>query len=129
MRLFLYLFVLVNMFFLSILQVKALSFEEAFSQVSRTPMVVLIYADWANGYESSIAQFRIAKNALSNNFNFVELDITKKEARAFNEKFHIYPKLPYILMFRDGGKVSRYIPRDCAQSSACVISKLKSFIQ
>lgn len=106
----------------------AMNFQQAFSQVGSKPMVVLIYATWADGYQNTLAQYREVKTKFGNTFNFVELDIASKDAKAFNEKYHIYPKLPYILMFRDGGKVSRYISRDCAASSSCTESKLKSFV-
>ena len=108
---------------------KAMTFDEAYSDVSRTPMVVLLYADWADGAQNCIQQYRTVQAELSEQFNFTELNITKPEAKSFNEKYHIYPKLPYVLMFRDGGKISRYIPRDCANSASCISSKLKSFIQ
>lgn len=110
-------------------KVEAMNFEEAFSQADRTPMVVLVYAQWANNYLNYIQQFRQSQSNLDTKFNFVELDIASKDARAFNERYHIYPKLPYILMYRDGGKVSRYIPRDCASNASCINSKLRSFIQ
>ncbi len=110
-------------------KVFALNFEEAFAQADKKPMVVLVYAQWAEDYQSSLQQYQTIKKDFSNKFNFVELDIATKEAKAFNDKFHIYPKLPYVLMFRDGGKVSRYIPRDCTTSASCMSSKLKSFIQ
>ncbi len=129
MSIFSRLFIIITMLFITTTSTKALNFEEAFNQTSRTPMVMLIYANWADGYENCIVQFRTTQRALGNKFNFVELDIANKDAKAFNRRFHIYPNLPYILMFRDGGKVSRYIPQDCANSSACVIPKLKSFIQ
>lgn len=115
--------------FLSIDSSKAMTFDEAYSNVNRTPMVVLIYADWADGAQNCIQQYRAVQSQFANQFNFSELNIAKPEAKSFTEKYHIYPKLPYILMFRDGGKVSRYISRDCANSASCISSKLRSFIQ
>ncbi|MBQ7763972.1 hypothetical protein IJ384_01245 [bacterium] len=109
--------------------VKAMTFDEAFAQNDRKPMVILIYAQWADGAQNCMMQYRMAQSELSDKFNFVELDIAKPEAKSFNNRYHIYPKLPYILMFRDNGKVSRYIQRDCASSASCIVSKLKTFIQ
>ena len=125
------LFSLLVVFFMFITTIKAeaLSFEDAFTETNKTPMVLLIYANWAENYQSVQEQYKQVQAELGSKFNFVELDIASNEAKAFNDKFHIYPKLPYILMFRDGGKVSRYIPRDCASSASCVSSKLRSFIQ
>ena len=108
---------------------KAMTFEQAFSQVNRKPMAVLIYAKWAAGYQTSLQQFRIVKSQLSSVYNFVELDLASNDARAFNERFQIYQHLPYVLMFKDGGKISRYIPQDCAYSANCTATKLKSFIK
>jgi len=108
---------------------EAMTFEEAYNQANNTPMVVLVYAQWADNYQGYIQQFRTVQNELSDKYNFVEMNIASKETKAFNERYHIYPKLPYVLMYRDGGKVSRYIPRDCASSASCISTKLKSFIQ
>lgn len=108
---------------------EAMTFEEAYNQANSTPMVVLVYAQWADNYQGYIQQFRTVQNELSDKYNFVEMNIASKETKAFNERYHIYPKLPYVLMYRDGGKVSRYIPRDCASSASCISTKLKSFIQ
>ena len=121
------LFILVGM--LSIGKVSAMTFEQAFSQANTTPMVVLVYAQWADGYQNYIQQFRTVQNELGKSFNFVEMDIASKDTKAFNDRYHIYPKLPYVLMYRDGGKVSRYIPRDCASNASCMSTKLRSFIQ
>ncbi len=110
-------------------KVSALTFEEAFNQADRKPMVVLIYAQWADGYQTTLQQYRTVKAQMGNKFNFVELDIASKDTKSFNSRYHIYPNLPYILMFRDGGRVSRYIQRSCAADAACTTSKLKSFIQ
>ena len=107
----------------------AMTFDQAFAQTDKKPMVVLIYAQWADGAMNCLQQFRIAKSELADKFNFVELDIAKPETKSFNNRYHIYPKLPYIIMFRDNGKVSRYIQRDCASNASCIISKLKTFIQ
>jgi hypothetical protein len=107
---------------------EALNFEEAFNQSSSKPMVALIYAQWADDYSNYLQAFNLTKTQMGDKYNFVELDIASEDTKFFNEKFHIYPNLPYILMFRDGGKVSRYIQKDCALDSQCIVTKLKSFI-
>ena len=89
----------------------ALSFEEAFAQSVKKPMVVLIYAQWADNYTDYLQAFNIAKEQMSDKYNFVELDIASHDTKVFNAKYHIYPNLPYILMFRNQGKISRYIQR------------------
>lgn len=121
--------VILFLLFLSIDKSQAMTFEEAYNQTSKTPMVVLIYADWAVGYENILAQYKKIQPQFAGVYNFTELNIASQDAKFFNSKFHIYPNLPYVLMFRDNGKVSRYIQRSCAADSACISSKLKSFIQ
>ena len=111
------------------MKVSALTYSDAYEKSDKTPMVVLLYAPWSDGYQEYIKQLKLAQNQMGNKFNFVELNIASDETKAFNEKYQIYPKLPYILMFRDRGKISRYISRDCAISSSCVVSKLKLFVQ
>lgn len=108
----------------------ALTFEEGYSESSRTPVVVLVYAQWADGYQELLQEYRSIQNSkLSQNFNFVELDIASKDARFYNSKFDIYTNLPYVLMLREGGKIARFIHKDCVLDSACMEAKLRSFIQ
>ena len=106
-----------------------MSFSEGYSQTSRKPLAVLVYATWADNYVGHVRNFRRLQNEVGNQFNYVELDIATDEAKVFNDRYHIYPKLPYVIMFRDRGKVSRYIQRDCASERSCITSKIKSFIQ
>ena len=121
--------ILLFFIFTSCITVQAMTFEEEFALTNKSPMAVLLYADWANNYQTSLEQFRIVQKQLGKNFNFVELDVASSDMRAFNEKYQIYPQIPYILMFRDSGKIFRYIPRECTYSSSCINDKLKSFIQ
>ena len=107
----------------------ATTFEEAYNQSTTKPMLVLLYADWAENYSNYLTEFRVLQEEFGEKFNYVELNIASKDAKFFNTKYHIYPHLPYVLMFRDGGKISRYIQRDCAASSSCMIPRVKSFIQ
>ena len=106
----------------------AITFEEAYTQTDKKPMVALIYAQWADEDKTFLNTYRSIQEDFTNSYNFVELDIASKDAKFFNTKFHIYPNLPYILMFRDNGKVSRYIPKNCTEDAACIRNKLKSFI-
>lgn len=109
--------------------VNALTFEEAYSQSDRKPMLVLVTADWAENSEAISKVFNNLSSTFGKTFNYVELDIATNDAKVFNDRYHIYPKLPYVIMFRDRGKVSRYIQRDCASERSCITSKIKSFIQ
>ncbi|MBE7711637.1 MAG: hypothetical protein E7Z92_05810 [Cyanobacteria bacterium SIG31] len=108
---------------------QAINFEEAYNNADRTPMIVLVYADWAEEYQRALQSFRSIQSDFVGDYNFVELDIAKPEAKFFNTKYHIYPNAPYALLFKDGGRSSRYIPRDCVLDSACITNKLKLFLQ
>lgn len=107
----------------------AMNFAEGYEQTTKKPMILLIYADWATDYKAYIKVLEALEKEYGEKFNFVKLDIAKSETAAFNTKFHIYPNLPYILMFRDGGKISRYIQRNCAIDYSCTEAKMKSFLQ
>ena len=115
--------------FLLCLKSEALKFSEAYEQSTKKPMVLLVYADWAQNYEEYINVMQRLEKVYGDRLNFVELNIADSDAAVFNEKFHIYPNLPYILLFRDGGKVSRYVQRNCAIDYSCTESKIKVFIQ
>lgn len=130
MKKFAFLFSLVLILMLNTLKIQAsMTFEEAYLQSDKKPMLVILYANWADNYEMYLEKFRNIQNEFGDIFNYVELDIASNEARAFNNRYHIYPNLPYVLMFRNGGKVSRYIQRNCVSSESCMISRLKQFIQ
>lgn len=106
----------------------AISFEQAFQQAETKPMLVLIYAKWADDYTTYLQSFRKTQEEFGDKFNYVELDIASPDAKVFNSRYHIYPNLPYILMFRDGGRVSRYVPNNCAKQDSCIIPKVRSFV-
>lgn len=114
-----------SMFFC--LKSEALTFADGYEQSAKKPMVLLLYADWASNYSGHIDILNSLEKKYSDKFNFVLLNIADSEAAAFNSKFHIYPNLPYVLMFKDGGKVSRYIQRSCAIDYSCIESKMKTF--
>ena len=113
--------------FLGVKANASVSFDEAFSKANSKPMLVLVYADWADNYEVFLEKFRGLEQEFGDEFNYVELDIAKPEAKSFNARYHIYPNLPYILMYRDGGKVSRYIQRNCAINESCMVPRIRSF--
>lgn len=127
MKKFAYLLIVALFMFIGVKANASVSFEQAFSQVSSKPMLVVVYANWADDYTRYLNNFRELEKTFGNEFNYVELDIASKDAKHFNSRYHIYPNLPYVLMYRDGGKVSRYIQRNCAASTSCMIPKIKSF--
>lgn len=111
------------------LQAKAaVSFEDAFKESTTKPMLVLVYAQWADDYATYLQTFKNVQNEFGDKFNYVELNIASEDTKFFNSRYHIYPNLPYVLMFRDGGKISRYVPNNCANKDACLIPKIKTFL-
>jgi len=120
----------INMFFaimlsFSVLSVNALTFEEAYMQTK--PMAVVIYADWASGYETVLQAFESANEQFESKYNFVKLNIADKDTAFFNKKYHIYPNLPYVLLFKDRGRISRYLTKDCILDNSCFSDRLNMF--
>lgn len=109
-------------------QANAMNYEEGLRLSDKKPMAILIYATWADNYQNYLNAFRGMQSEFAKDYNFVELDIASPDAKAFNSRYHIYPNLPYALMFRDGGKFSRYVQRDCVINDSCFETRLKSFI-
>ncbi len=105
--------------------VKALTYEQALSDSK--PMALLIYANWADNLANVNSVFNNMEQNYSDKYNFVKLDIASNDAKVFNKRYHIYPNLPYVLLFKDGGKVSRYLQYNCIIDSACFSEKLNMF--
>ena len=110
---------------LSINAAKAMTFEEAMN-LSK-PMAVIIYADWADNYKEILQTFRSKQEQYDAKYNFVELDIAKPETKIFNKRYHIYPNLPYVLLFKDKTKISRYLNADCIMNNSCFNERLDMF--
>ena len=132
--------------FLGISKSFALTFDQAFSQVGKKPMVVLIYANWADGYENCLQQFRTVKASLGGVYNFVELDIAQKDAKysAFdmlvirylqainlNEHVHggdnaligsLWLKLYWLAKDSGDGKFAKYCSSKAIDRKNCVFS-------
>ena len=105
----------------------AMTFEEAFKD-SNKPMAVIVYANWATDYSEAINRFRVAGLNYINDYNFVELNIADEDAKNYTEIYPIVAKLPYIMLYRGRGKVSRYLDRNCTSDISCIESKLNMFI-
>lgn len=107
----------------------AITYSEAYQANDTKPMAVLIYADWADNYQAVLAQFRTMEAQMGNLYNFVEMDIASKDAKAYTEQNSILTKLPYIMLYRGKCKFARFIERSCASSADCTIPKMKTFIR
>lgn len=103
----------------------AMKYEESLS--SSKPSAMLIYADWADGLAPVMQNFTAMEQQYGDRYNFVRLNIASSDTKAFNQKYHIYPNLPYVLLFRDGGKVSRYLQKNCINDTACFTERLDFF--
>ena len=117
----------VFLFFLSFNSANALSFAEALEQSDKKPMIVIIYAEWADSAGACLEKFNALEKKFGNKFNYVELNIASPDTKAFNDKYHIYPQLPYIMMFKDNGKLSRYIQKNCVNNESCLHQRIEQF--
>ena len=107
------------------LSTNAATYSEVISQTK--PCAVLIYADWADDIQNTLSAFGTTASQNSAKYNFATLNIADEETKKFNKVYHIYPNLPYVLLFKDKGKVSRLLKRDCVESSSCFQEKLNLF--
>lgn len=109
------------------LKAKAMDFEKAVN--GKKPSVVLIYADWADDVDAVKGQFKGLEPEYSKKYNFVELNIASPETKVFNKTYHIYPNLPYILLFKNKAKTTRAVPKDCILNGECIKEKLDIFVK
>ena len=103
----------------------AMTFSEGMNQSK--PMALYLYANWADDAEAGKAAFNAMEEKYGQKYNFITLDIASEDAKAFNKIYHIYPNLPYVLLFKDGIKFSRYLKMDCVMDSSCFSTKLDVF--
>ncbi len=106
---------------------KAMTYAEGMN--NSKPMALLIYANWADDIADVIGKFKAQQGGeYGEQYNFILLDIASEDTKEFNKKYHIYPNLPYVLLYKDNGKISRYLQKDCILDDACFVEKLKFFI-
>ena len=106
-------------------KVDAISFEEVLSQSK--PCAILVYADWADQLQPVLATYGGVEQSYAKKYNFAKVNICKEEARNFNKTFYIYQNVPYILLFKERGRMSRVITRDCILDNSCIKDKLDFF--
>jgi len=124
------LLLLVTLIVLGITDVSAaVSFSNALANNDNKPMAVLVYADWADGYQNALLQFRRIQKSYGTSFDFVELNITKKEAKEYSDRFKIMAGLPYVMLYKTKCKKARYLDKKCTASYSCVDSKMQTFIK
>ncbi len=104
---------------------KAIKFEEGITQSK--PLAVIVYAPWADGQEEMLRVFNMMEQRYADSYNFARVNIATEEAKSFNKRFYIYPNIPYVLLFRTNGKVSRYLKQDCVMNETCFAERLDMF--
>ena len=107
------------------LKADAITYEEALNQ--QKPVAILVYADWADNLSPIKQAFYNAEIKYGSQYNFVYLNIANSETKLFNKTYHIYPNLPYVLLFKDRGRISRYLQSGCVLDNACFTGKLDVF--
>ncbi len=106
-------------------KVSAIRYEDAVEQSK--PVAIFIYAPWADGLEPMKQAFQGMESSYGSQYNFVWMNIATDEAKVFNQRFYIYPNLPYVLLMRDKGKFLRFLDRKCVLDNACFENKLNMF--
>lgn len=106
-------------------QANAISFDEALKQTK--PFVMLIYANWADDVNTAKQNFDSLSSKYGAKYNFVSLDIASPETKSYNKRFQINPNLPYIMLYRENGKISRYLPKECTLNQSCIKQKMDLF--
>lgn len=106
-------------------EAKAVTYSEAITKSK--PCAVIIYADWADDLESVMSVFDSMEQVYGKKYNFVKLDIASSETKKFNKTYYIYPNLPYIMLFKEKGKTSRFLTKDCINDSACIKDRFDFF--
>ena len=106
-----------------------MKYSDAYEANDTKPMAVLVYANWAENYAGIYRQFRAVQQEMGDKYNYVELNIADRDTKDYLEKNVILTNPPYIMLYRGKCKFARIIEGDCASSSACIISKMKSFMR
>ena len=119
----LFLFILMST---TCLNAKAVEKFEEYVALSK-PCAILIYADWAEKLTEAKASYTNVQSAFAKKYNFASVNIANKEGKAYNQKFDIYKNLPYVVLFKENGKFSRYIQRDCILDTSCIKTKMDLF--
>lgn len=111
------------MLFICGASVHAMKYEEALQ--SSKPFAILVYADWADDVQYYLQTFNLMATKYSNKYNFVPINICTKEAKAYIQNNTITAGIPYVIVTKSTGKISRRLRSDCARSEACIIEKLE----
>ena len=111
--------------FLAFSTANAENFQDLLQQ--KKPCAVLIYADWADNVNDVQQAFTNAQWDFSNKYNFKKINIADEETKEFNKTNYIYSNLPYIMLYKERGRMSRLVVRDCILNYSCLKDKLSLF--
>lgn len=110
----------------TLVKAEAMKFSDGLAQ--NKPLAVLVYASWADDLSKVMGVFNQKYAEYEDKYNFSLLDIASEDAKEFNKSFQIYPNLPYIILFKERGKITRYIPKNCINDSSCIDQRFKFFV-
>lgn len=103
-----------------------MSFQDGMA--NSKPFALLVYANWADDIGQVADQFEKKHDEYLEKFNFGVLDIASQDTKEFNKKFTINTNLPYVILFKDNGKITRYLQKDCILDDSCFDQRLKFFV-
>ncbi len=106
-------------------QANAMKYDQAINQSK--PMAIFVYAPWADDSQAMLQSFSGLQKKYGTTYNFVTMNIATDDAKVYNQKYYIYPNLPYVMLFREKGKFSRFIEKNCAKDTQCLSTKLDLF--
>ena len=107
-------------------QAERVKFDEGLAM--KKPLAVLVYASWADDLDKVALQYGLYEQSYDKKYNFAYIDIATEDAKSFNKKFQIYQDLPYVLLFKDNGKITRYLKKDCIMDNGRFKQRLDFFV-
>ena len=125
MKILLLSFLIFLSFVFGITKCRADSYSEIVNQTK--PAVILVYADWADNVDTALTAFNDMQSVYKKEYSFATVNICQEEAKEFNQRNYIYPNLPYVLLSKDKGRVTRLINRDCLSDESCIKDRLTFF--
>ena len=123
-KLFLSLLILSSVMF-GIIKSHAATYDDLINQSK--PVAILIYADWADNLQPSIDAFDAMQPIYGDKYAFAKINICQKEAKSFNQRNYIYPNLPYVILLKDRGRITRLIKKDCILDESCIKERFDFF--
>jgi hypothetical protein len=96
---------------------------------AKKPLALLIYASWADDVSDVYSAFNTAKNANSAKYNFKVLNIASEDTKEYNKTYYIYPNLPYVMLYKSQGKITRRLDKTCVMDASCLKEKLDLFAE